>query len=591
MADTPSRKLAVILHADVVGSTSLVRLNETIAHERIQDTFRRFSEAITGHDGIAHEIRGDALVAEFSKASDAVAASLAFQEANAAHNEQLNDEILPVVRVGIAMGEVVVADSTVTGEGVVLAQRLEQLAEPGGVCIQDAAYQTIPKRLPFDYEKLGERELKGFDEPVRVYAVSQATQVTTPHSEAVTRQDAARPDVPDKPSIAILPFVNIGGDPEQEYFADGLVDDIITMLSKLSGLLVIARDSCASFKNRDVDVRQVARELRVRYVLEGSVRKVGKRIRINVQLTDTERGVNIWAERYDRKIDDIFAVQDEITLTLATEMEIRFTEGEQARLRYTTTKNVEAWTNWVKGISDSKGPVTKDGMGQSRKHWERAVALDPDSAPLNAALGFLHCVAARFGWWDDRETEIRKATAYIENAVGLDPDDAEAHRAASFALLLQQRHDEAVAEARKAVELAPSSADIAATASFIFCSSGLAEEAFAEIEKAMQLHPNYPARYMGHLGNAHRLAGRFEEAIAVFKKYNELSPGFGLVDLVIIFNHLNRTGEAKREAARFLALRPRFTVRAWAETQFLSDAGRLESDIDALTDSGLPYDS
>ena len=180
MADTPPRKLVVLLHADVVGSTALVRLNETVAHERIQDAFRRLSETITEHDGVAHEIRGDALVAEFSRASDAVAAAVGFQAANTAYNEELPDDVLPVLRVGIAMGEVVVADNTVTGEGVVLAQRLEQVAEPGGVCIQGAVYETVPKRLPFDYENLGEHELKGFDEPVRVYTVDHRAGTTTP---------------------------------------------------------------------------------------------------------------------------------------------------------------------------------------------------------------------------------------------------------------------------------------------------------------------------------------------------------------------------------------------------------------------------
>jgi adenylate cyclase len=313
MEKGPSRKLAVILHADVVGSTALVRLNETIAHQRIRDAFRRFAEIVSSHDGTAHEIRGDAMVAEFARASDAVAASVEFQAANVSRNQDLSDEIRPVVRVGIAMGEVVVADSTVTGEGVILVQRLEQLADPGGVCIQDAAYQTVPKRLPFQYESLGEQEVKGFEEPVRAYRLVLETgapkhlpdtRIDTVRSRKVWRRVAGgvvalfivvggwiawwqpwqsqvepasveRIAIPlsDKPSVAVLPFVNMSNDPEQEYFSDGITEDLITDLSKLRGLMVIARNSTFAYKGKAIDVRQIGKELGVRHVLEGSVRK------------------------------------------------------------------------------------------------------------------------------------------------------------------------------------------------------------------------------------------------------------------------------------------------------------------------------
>ena len=238
MAEEPTRKLAVLLHADVAGSTALVQANETLAHQRIQDTFQRFSETIVDHGGIAHEIRGDALVAELSKASDAVSASLEFQEENAKYVEGLPDGVRPVVRVGIAMGEVVIADHTVTGEGIVLAQRLEQLAVPGGVCIQGAAYDTVPKRLPFTYQDLGVCKLKGFEEPIRAYSVHTASDVVTKR----LRTSAAAGST-NKLSIVVLPFTNMSGDVEQEYFSDGITEDIITELSRYRELLVAARNS------------------------------------------------------------------------------------------------------------------------------------------------------------------------------------------------------------------------------------------------------------------------------------------------------------------------------------------------------------
>jgi class 3 adenylate cyclase len=219
VGNTLSRKLAVILYADVVGSTKLVQLDEILAHQRIRDTFRIFSETIGLYNGVTREIRGDALIAEFSRASDAVAASLSFQVENAVHTDSLSDDVCPVVRVGIAMGEVVVADNTMTGEGVVLAQRLEQKAEPGGVVVQGAVHETVPKRLPFDYENLGDLELKGFEEPVRAYVVSLRPGAVVPETDAHADLDSDAPELPEKPSIAILPFTNMSGDPEQEYLA------------------------------------------------------------------------------------------------------------------------------------------------------------------------------------------------------------------------------------------------------------------------------------------------------------------------------------------------------------------------------------
>ena len=249
----------------------------------------------------------------------------------------------------------------------------------------------------------GEQSLKNIARPVRVYRVELG---------AKARRRRPPPPLslyPTNPRSRCCRFTNMSGDAEQDYFCDGLVEDIITTLSKLAGLRVIARNSSFVYKGRSVDVREAAKQLGVRYVLEGSVRKSGNRIRITAQLIDAKDGTHLWAERYDRAIDDIFAIQDEITFVLATEMQVKLTEGEQARLRYTTTHNVEAWTYWAQGMSHYRQAVTKEKMGPARHYWEKALALDPNSASLNAMLGFMHCLDARFGWWDDRETAIGKA--------------------------------------------------------------------------------------------------------------------------------------------------------------------------------------
>ena len=329
LADHHSRKLAVLLHADVVGSTELVQRDESVAHERIQDSFRRFSETIKAYGGITQEIRGDALVAEFARASDAVTAAIAFQIENTGSNAQLEDDIQPQLRIGISLGEVIVADNTITGAGVVLAQRLEQLAAPGGVVVQGSVSETVPRRLPFDFDSLGEQSLKGFDQPVRAFIVRGKPDAVIPGPElpiadtgpgdvaADNFEERPSLEFSDKPSIAVLPFDNMSGDPEQEYFADGIAEDVITALSRFHDLLVIARNSSFTYRGMSADVRQVGRELDVLYVLEGSVRVVGNRVRITAQLVEALTGNHIWAERFDRSLEDVFEVQDEITALVA----------------------------------------------------------------------------------------------------------------------------------------------------------------------------------------------------------------------------------------------------------------------------------
>jgi TolB-like protein/class 3 adenylate cyclase len=317
--DRLSRKLAVILHADVVGSTSLVQKNETLAHERIQAAFHKFSETIHSYGGITCELRGDALVAEFERASDAVTTALVFQSLNREFSSALNDEIQPQLRVGISLGEVVIADNTVTGEGVVLAQRLEQLADTGGIVVQGAVSETVPTRMPFHFESLGEHKLKGFELPVRAFSVSlkPGESVPAPESDVYSRSESILSNRPSKlhvsseagkPSIAVLPFKNMSGDPEQEYFSDGISEDIVTELARFHDLFVIARHSSFSFKNQALDISDIGQKLGVQYLVEGSIRKSAGRVRITAQLIEVATGSHIWADRYDRELEDIFAV-------------------------------------------------------------------------------------------------------------------------------------------------------------------------------------------------------------------------------------------------------------------------------------------
>ena len=321
--DHLSRKLAVILHADVVGSTALVQKNETIAHERIQAAFHQFSETIHSYNGITRELRGDALVAEFERASDAVTAALMFQALNGESNLTLDDDIRPQLRIGISLGEVIIADNTVTGAGVVLAQRLEQLADSGAIVVQGAISETVPIRMPFDFESLGEHQLKGFELPVRAFSVSLKPGESVPapeidpykQNQSAPYNESSKPQVSTeagKPSIAVLPFKNMSGDAEQEYFSDGISEDIVTELSRFHDLFVIARNSSFTFKNQALEIADIGQRLGVQYLVEGSIRKSAGRVRITAQLIEVATGSHIWADRYDRELEDIFAVQDEV---------------------------------------------------------------------------------------------------------------------------------------------------------------------------------------------------------------------------------------------------------------------------------------
>jgi adenylate cyclase len=575
------RRLAAVLAADVVGYSRLMASDEEGTLARFNVLRRQFLEpTIAEHRGRIVKRTGDGLLIEFGSAIDATRCAVQTQQGMAKRNENVPADQRIDMRIGIHIGDIIIEEGDIFGDGVNVAARLEGIAQPGGISISEDAWRQVQGKVTANFVDTGEQRLKNIPRPVRVYCLKL-------DGEGAAEPAAAPLPSPEQPSIAVLPFQNMSGDLEQDHFCDGLVEDIITTLSKLAGLRVIARNSSFVYKGRSVDVREAAKQLGVRHILVGSVRKSGNRIRASVQLIDAKDGAHVWAERYDRSIEDIFAIQDEITLILATEMQVRLTEGEQARLRYTTTSNVEAWTYWVQGLSYHHQAIAKENQSSARLCWEKALALDPTSAALNAMLGFIHCLDARFGWWDDREAAIVKAHSYADRALELDPNNADGHIALGVLCLLKERYDEAVSHTRKAVQLAPGSADIANLAGFILALSGCPEEALVLAQKSIALSPNHPTLYLGVLGNAYRLSGQIEEAIAAFEAYNARSPGFGLADLVIAY-HENGQPEKSKDAARRLQLARRdFTIAAWLKTQVRRDKARLEADVAALRTAGL----
>ena len=575
------RRLAAILSADVVGYSRLMGMDEAGTLSRLNALRRELIDpTIAAHSGRIVKLMGDGALVEFASAVDAVTCAIEIQRQLREHDAGSTKSTPIQFRIGINVGDIIIEGEDILGDGVNIAARIEGIAEPGGISISEDAWRQVQGKVAANFVDAGEQSLKNIAKLVRVYRVKI-------DAEPGTDLTASPLQAPERPSIAVLPFQNMSGDPEQEHFCDGLVEDIITTLSKLAGLRVIARNSSFVYKGRSVDVREAAKLLGVRYVLEGSVRRSGNRVRVTVQLIDAKDGTHLWAERYDRAIEDIFAIQDEITLVLATEMQVKLTEGEQARLRYTTTHNVEAWTYWVQGLASFRQAVTKENNASALVCWEKALTLDPASAALNAMLGFIHCLDARFGWWDDRETAIIKARTYADRALQLDPNNADGHIALGLLCWLRGQYDEAVFNARKAVQLAPGSADVAELASFILTPSGYPKEGLVLIQKASNLSPNHPPMYLGSLGNAYRLSGQIDEAIAAFEAYNARSAGFGLVDLVIAYQENGQADKAKDAAKRLLSARRDFTIAAWLKTQSRRDSALLEADVAALRAAGL----
>jgi adenylate cyclase len=623
-----SGKLAVILHADVVGSTTLVQQDEQTAHARIQDSFQRFGKTISNYHGQVRELRGDALLAEFERASDAISAALAFQLDQGYYNEQLDDDIRPLVRVGIAMGEVVIADDTITGAGVVLAQRLEQLAEPGGLCITPAIREAMPRRLPFELENIGEQELKGFDEPVGVYRVTLTSGATVPPAEPggssgptqgsprlrilatavvlaviavavygfVTWQsreavvDESNQQISsEKPSIAVLPFNNMSGDPDQEYFADGITEDLTTDLSRISGLFVVARNSSFSYKGRSVDLRTVAQELGVRYVLEGSVRRSGDQIRINAQLVDGSSGGHLWAERFDGTMTNVFAMQDHVNRKIVAALEVNLTAADEKRFDQVETTNPEAYDLLLRGI-EQYNRFSRETIVEARELFKQTVTLDPDYARAYANIALTYGSEVNFFWTQDRGTSIRLGLEFAEKALALDDSIPQIYQTRSLLYLAQRKHQAALEAAQRTIEVHPNYADGQATMAFIQSYSGQLEPALKSLVRAKQINPQGTGIYLAIEGRILFLLGRYDDAARVLEEALERNPAFDRIHLhmAAVNAELGRLEDAAWEADEALAISPDISLEKERREANYLRASDLEHYVGALRKAGVP---
>ncbi len=589
--DRLSGKLVVILHADVAGSTVLVQQDKQLAHERIQDSFQRFSNTIAKYRGHVLELRGDALLAEFELSSEAVSAALAFQVDQANYNNRLTDDLRPTIRVGITIGEVVIADNTVTGAGVVQAQRVEQLADQGGVCITAAIHEALSKRLPFDLENLGEQVLKGFDHPVRVYSVALTPGASisppnesrqhdtpiktrrfisaivvvvlllaggtaywfksrTPPIEVASVERMAFP-LPDKPSIAVLPFTNMSDDPKQEYFVDGMTEDLITDLSKLSGLFVIARNTVFTYRNQPVNVRQVAEELGVRYVLEGSVRRSGEQVRVNAQLIDATTGGHVWADRYDGQVENIFSLQDAFVREIVKALAVNLSEDELTEIALGQTSNIEAREIFQEGWENYQR-YSADDNAIAISQFEKALGLDPSYERAYAGLGLAYLRGCKLRWTQPLGISVSEANSRaLSNLKFLDKikgrQSSLAKVAASRIYLYNNRYQKAVTQATRAIAQDPNDPEAYIAMAWAMITTGNPEAGLELVERAMRLNPSYPNYYALARGMAYFAIDDLDKAADVFAEVIEREPDAIqlALPLAATYAHLGKMEDAR----------------------------------------------
>jgi adenylate cyclase len=587
------RKLTAILSADAKGYSRLMGEDEEATVRTITAYRDVITEVVQKHRGRVVDSPGDNILAEFASVVDAVRSAVEIQEELKARNAELPDDRKMEFRIGVNLGDVIHEKERIYGDGVNVAARVESLAEAGGICVSGTVFEHIENKLPLGYEYLGEQSVKNITKPVRIYkvliepdAVGKVIGVETvvprkgqrvalavaimlllviggviywraasPPVEVASVEKMAFP-LPDKPSIAVLPFTNMSDDPKQEYFSDGLTDQIITGLSKVPNLFVIARNSTFTYKGKPVKIQKVAEDLGVRYVLEGSVQKTADRIRITAQLIDATTGHHLWSERYDRDLEDIFAIQDDVTMEIMKAMQVKLSRGEQARLvvKHDTT-NLAAYEKSQEGRAYILR-VTKEDNTRGRQLLEEAITLDPGFAGAYAYLGWTHFFDARFGWTESRAKSAKMAFEYAQKALEMDDSLEYARTLLSAVYLVKRQYEKAIAEAERAVALNPNGALGLGTLAGVLGCSGRWEESIIYFKKSIRLDPFPRIHYLNWLGRAYFMTGQYDEAILATKKALDRNPNYlpAHAFLAASYSSLGREAEANAAAEEVLRI-------------------------------------
>ncbi len=580
------RRLAAILSADVVGYSRMMERDEKGTLVRLKSLRREvFQPKIKQHGGRIFKTTGDGALVEFQSAVDAVESAIEIQRAVAARNEHLASGLRLTLRIGVSLGDVIVeGGGDLYGNGVNVAARMQILAEPGGICISGNVHEHVGKALDVGFEDLGNQNVKNLDRPIRCYRVHPKVG-----REACTgAQVDSAPQTPDKRSIAVLPFQNMSGDREQEYFADGISEDIITALSKISQLFVVARNSSFMFKGKSVRVQEASSSLGVRYILEGSVRKAGNRIRITAQLVDGITGGHLWAERFDRDLTDIFSVQDEVTREIVSALALNLTEGERQRLGSEHTDNVEAYDCFLRG-REHWWRQMKEPNKQARELLQRAVELDAKFVPAYALLASAHVRDYSNQWSEAPQLSLERAHEAASRAVALNDNYPYAHWALATVYVWMRRHGQAIREAERAISLDPNFADGHVVLGFALLYAGRPEEAIACFDRGIALDPHFRDIQLHFQAQARFQMGRYEEAIGFLKRRLVRNPDTDIsrVLLAACYGHLGRLDEARATWEELLRINPNYSLEHRRKVLPYKNSGDFELLVDGLRKAGL----
>ena len=628
-SESYQRKLTVILSADVEGYSLLMGEDED-ATIRTLTTYRELmSTLIDKHRGRVVDSPGDNLMAEFGSVVDAVRCAVEIQEELRVRNAELPESRKMEFRIGINLGDVVQEGDRIYGDGINIAARVEGLADGGGICISGAVYDSIKNKLSLSYESMGEHTVKNIKEPVRVYRMRIGPEAT-PH---LMKEEKARPrhwqkttlaavmvlvvvagawaiwniyfrrpsvepaslekmayPLPEQPSIAVLPFANMSDDPKQEYFSDGITQEIITALSKTPRIFVIARNSTFTYKGKPVKVQQVAEELGVRYVLKGSVRRAEDDVRITVQLVDAITGKHMWAERYDRKLEDIFSVQDEITKKIITELQVKLTQGEQARIYAKGTDNLEAYLKLMQVSFYFMGDPKPEKFAPARQLAEEAIALDPNWPLTYCFLGRTYIFDVFYGASKTPAKSLERAYELGQNALALDEKLGAAHRLLSLAYSFNKQYEKSIEHGKLSVEFNPSSAYFKASLGSILMNAGKPEESIPLYKNAIRLDPYARSNFYYNYGLVLWMMGQYKVAIAAGKEARNRGPNdiFSHILLAATYIEFGRVEDAQASAAEVLRIKPNFTLEWLAKMLPWKNKDDVNRLIEDLRKAGLP---
>jgi adenylate cyclase len=576
------RKLTALLSADVEGYSRLMGDDEEATILTLTSYRKVMTALIQQHGGRVVDSPGDNLLAEFASAVDAVQGAVAIQRELKTRNAELPAHRQMEYRIGINVGDVLVEGERIYGDGVNIAARLESLADGGGICISGTTYDQVKNKLSLGYEYQGEQTVKNITDPVRVYKIGRKSETAI---SSMSEEQAAMHPVPEKPSLAVLPFINMSRDPEQEYFSDGMTEDIITALSRIRWFFIIARNSTFAYKGRAVDVRKVAKELGVRYVLEGSVRKAGSRVRVTAQLIDGDTGKHVWANRYDREFDDVFSVQDELTETIVGALDPELGKAERERAKAKRPENLDAWDVYQRGLWHLYH-YTKEDIEKAQKLFRQATLLDPNLGVAFSGLAEAFYFSLVYGHSDTPEHDREEALVAARTAVELDGEDAVAHSTLGRIYYVRREHDLAIAELQTALELNPSLAwaHYGVGAALVF--SGRAREALPFLQTAMKLSPRDPnmGSFLVRMADAYLFMRNYDEAIAWAKKALR-QQGFQwsrYAVLVSALGHLGRLEEANRALQELRTRRSDFSIEFVQATHIIADAYDMSHYLDGL---------